>query len=53
LAYAQDGEAHLARGFSSFGAYAEYTFDGLSAANAKKISVQGAVLLGGSSRRFV
>jgi hypothetical protein len=41
----QDGEAHLTRGFSSFGAYAERTFDGLSAANAKKISVQGAVLL--------
>ncbi|MGH2943188.1 MAG: hypothetical protein ACRDLN_10515 [Solirubrobacteraceae bacterium] len=41
----QDGEAHLTRGFSSFGAYAEHTFDGLSAANAKKISVQGAVLL--------
>jgi hypothetical protein len=41
----QDGEAHLTRGFSSFGAYAEHTFDGLSAANAKKISVQGAALL--------
>src|ERR1700712_1546555 len=41
----QDGEAHLTRGFSSFGAYAEHTFDGLSAANAKKISVQGAVLV--------
>jgi hypothetical protein len=41
----QDGEAHLTRGFSSFGAYAEHTFDGLSAANAKKISAQGAVLL--------
>jgi hypothetical protein len=41
----QDGEAHLTRGFSSFGVYAEYTFDGLSASNAKKISVQGAVLL--------
>jgi hypothetical protein len=41
----QDGEAHLTRGFSSFGVYAEHTFDGLSAANAKKISVQGAVLL--------
>jgi hypothetical protein len=41
----QDGEAHLTRGFSSFGAYAEHLFDGLSAANAKKISVQGAVLL--------
>jgi hypothetical protein len=41
----QDGEAHLTRGFSSFGAYAEHVFDGLSAANAKKISVQGAVLL--------
>jgi len=41
----QDGEAHLTRGYSSFGAYAEHTFDGLSAANAKKISVQGAVLL--------
>ena len=41
----QDGEAHLTRGFSSFGTYAEHTFDGLSAANAKKISVQGAVLL--------
>jgi hypothetical protein len=41
----QDGEAHLTRGFASFGAYAEHTFDGLSAANAKKISVQGAVLL--------
>jgi len=41
----QDGEAHLTRGFSSFGSYAEHTFDGLSAANAKKISVQGAVLL--------
>jgi hypothetical protein len=41
----QDGQAHLTRGFSSFGAYAEHTFDGLSAANAKKISVQGAVLL--------
>jgi hypothetical protein len=41
----QDGEAHLTRGFSSFGAYAEHTFDGLSAANAKKISVHGAVLL--------
>jgi hypothetical protein len=41
----QDGEAHLTRGFSSFGAYAEHTFDGLSASNAKKISVQGAVLL--------
>ena len=41
----QDGEAHLTRGFTSFGAYAEHTFDGLSAANAKKISVQGAVLL--------
>jgi hypothetical protein len=41
----QDGEAHLTRGFSSFGAYAEHTFDGLSAANAKKISVQAAVLL--------
>jgi hypothetical protein len=37
----QDGEAHLTRGFNSFGAYAEHTFDGLSAANAKKISVQG------------
>jgi hypothetical protein len=41
----QDGEAHLTRGFSSFGLYAEHTFDGLSAANAKKISIQGAVLL--------
>jgi hypothetical protein len=41
----QDGEAHLTRGFSSFGAYAEHTFDGLTAANAKKISTQGAVLL--------
>src|ERR671917_2865837 len=41
----QDGEAHLTRGFTSFGAYAEHTFDGLSAANAKKISIQGAVLL--------
>jgi hypothetical protein len=41
----QDGQAHLTRGFSSFGAYAEHIFDGLSAANAKKISVQGAVLL--------
>jgi hypothetical protein len=41
----QDGEAHLTRGFSAFGVYAEQTFDGLSAANAKKISVQGAVLL--------
>ena len=41
----QDGQAHLTRGFSSFGVYAEHTFDGLSAANAKKISVQGAVLL--------
>ena len=41
----QDGEAHLPRGFSSFGAYAEHTFDGLTAANAKKISIQGAVLL--------
>jgi hypothetical protein len=41
----QDGEAHLTRGFGSFGAYAEHTFDGLSAANAKKISIQGAVLL--------
>jgi hypothetical protein len=41
----QDGEAHLTRGFSSFGAYAEHIFDGLSAANAKKISIQGAVLL--------
>jgi hypothetical protein len=41
----QDGEAHLTRGFSSFGAYAEHTFDGLTAANAKKISIQGAVLL--------
>src|SRR3954471_24813838 len=41
----QDGEAHLTRGFSSFGLYAEHTFDGLSASNAKKISVQGAVLL--------
>jgi hypothetical protein len=41
----QDGEAHLTRGFSSFGAYAEHTFHGLSAANAKKISIQGAVLL--------
>jgi hypothetical protein len=41
----QDGEAHLTRGFSSFGAYAEHTFDGLSAANAKKISTHGAVLL--------
>ncbi len=41
----QDGQAHLTRGFSSFGTYAEHTFDGLSAANAKKISVQGAVLL--------
>src|ERR1700712_1880746 len=41
----QDGEAHLTRGFPSFGAYAEHTFDGLSAANAKKISIQGAVLL--------
>jgi hypothetical protein len=41
----QDGEAHLTRGFASFGAYAEHTFDGLSAANAKKISVHGAVLL--------
>jgi hypothetical protein len=41
----QDGEAHLTRGFSSFGAYAEHTFDGLTTANAKKISTQGAVLL--------
>jgi hypothetical protein len=41
----QDGEAHLTRGFSSFGAYAEHTFDGLSAANAKKISIQGVILL--------
>jgi hypothetical protein len=41
----QDGQAHLTRGFSSFGSYAEHIFDGLSAANAKKISVQGAVLL--------
>jgi hypothetical protein len=41
----QDGEAHLTRGYASFGAYAEHTFDGLSAANAKKISTHGAVLL--------
>jgi hypothetical protein len=41
----QHGEAPLTRGVSSFGAYAEHTFDGLSAANAKKISIQGAVLL--------
>jgi hypothetical protein len=41
----QDGEAHLTRGYSSFSAYAEHTFDGLSAANAKKISIHGAVLL--------
>jgi hypothetical protein len=30
----QDGEAHLTHGFASFGAYAEHTFDGLSAATA-------------------
>lgn len=41
----QDGQAHLTRGFSSFGVYAEHTFDGLSSSNAKKISVQGAVLI--------
>jgi hypothetical protein len=35
----------LTRGFNAFGPYAEHTFDGLSAANAKELSVQGAVLL--------
>jgi hypothetical protein len=33
----QNGEARLTRGFSSFGAYVEHTFGGLSAANAKKM----------------
>lgn len=41
----QDGQAHLVRGFENFGTYAEHTFDGLSAAAAKQLSRQGAVLL--------
>jgi hypothetical protein len=41
----QDGGAHLVRGFSNFGEYAENRFDGLSAANAKQLSRQGGVLL--------
>jgi hypothetical protein len=41
----QDGGAHFVRGFKSFGAYIEHTFDGLSAANAKQLSRQGHVLL--------
>lgn len=41
----QDGGAHFARGFDSFGAYVEHTFHGLSAASAKQLSRQGQVLL--------
>jgi hypothetical protein len=41
----QDGGAHFVRGFKSFGAYIEHTFDGLTAANAKQLSRQGHVLL--------
>jgi len=41
----QDGGAHFVRGFDSFGAYVEHTFDGLSAASAKQLSRQGHALL--------
>ncbi len=41
----QDGGAHFVRGFDSFGAYVEHTFDGLSAPSAKQLSRQGQALL--------
>lgn len=41
----QDGGAHFTRHFDNFGDYVEHTFDGLTAANAKQLSRQGAVLL--------
>jgi hypothetical protein len=41
----QDGEAHIVRGFDQFGDYAEYTFDGLTAAAAWQVARQGGVLL--------
>lgn len=41
----QDGGAHLKRGYSSFGSYAEATFDGLNTNTARQLSRQGQVLL--------
>lgn len=41
----QDGGAHFVRGFDSFGAYVEHTFEGLSATSAKQLSRQGQALL--------
>lgn len=41
----QDGQAHFEYGFDNFGAFAEHTFDGLTAASAKQFSRMGAVLL--------
>ncbi|MGO9898839.1 MAG: hypothetical protein ACLP0J_03900 [Solirubrobacteraceae bacterium] len=41
----QDGEAHLAYGYNNFAEWAEYEFDGLTAATAKAAVRQGAALL--------
>lgn len=41
----QEGAAHLTRGYSNFGEYAEHTFEGVSAVNAFAISRQGRVLV--------
>jgi hypothetical protein len=41
----QEGQAHLLRGFTNFGEYAESRFEGLRATNAMQISRQGRVLL--------
>lgn len=41
----QEGQAHLTRGFSNFGTYAENTFEGVSSVNAFAISRQGRILV--------
>jgi len=41
----QDGQAHIARGYSNFGLYVERTFEGIGAGNAQQISRTGHVLL--------
>jgi hypothetical protein len=41
----QDGGAHFARGYRSFGEYAEAVFEGMNANTARQLSRQGQVLL--------
>jgi hypothetical protein len=41
----QEGQAHLTRGYSNFGTYAEHAFEGLSSVNAFAISRQGRILV--------